>query len=464
MFRNSSFFPLLSFMTFWLLQGCGGIKPKAPDTANKTLEPKQLPAVVSNIHIPIKVEMKPFFKMADDAFDKDFQGSDKPCSGLRYDFKVKREPLQISGNGKTVNLNLDMAYGFKGEYCAACVFETCVNPPVPFSCGWNEKLRRVNVKLASDIDILSNYQIKSSSRFTDIKTIDPCEVTFANININSILQNRLKPRLGEFAGMIDAEVAKLDLKPYVKPIWEALQSDIKIDKLGYLRFQPKELSLGEIDLNGSQLSFSVGLKAAPVIASVPLSATPSALPNLSAYKKKNGFEVYTDLHLNYDSLSQQAYSTIKDEVFKLGNKKLKVTYLKLFPAKDKLGVEVGFTGSNKGVFYLLSVPEFNTKTSKLRLTRVEYDIKTKNVLIKSAKWLLDETIRKKMEEQMVFDLSDLMKLTRESINASLNQKMDNGVRLQGKLQDLDIKDYSIQSDALVIRTLTSGNLQVFVNQ
>ena len=283
MFRNSSFFPLLSFMTFWLLQGCGGIKPKAPDTANKTLEPKQLPAVVSNIHIPIKVEMKPFFKMADDAFDKDFQGSDKPCSGLRYDFKVKREPLQISGNGKTVNLNLDMAYGFKGEYCAACVFETCVNPPVPFSCGWNEKLRRVNVKLASDIDILSNYQIKSSSRFTDIKTIDPCEVTFANININSILQSRLKPRLGEFAGMIDAEVAKLDLKPYVKPIWEALQSDIKIDKLGYLRFQPKELSLGEIDLNGSQLSFSVGLKAAPVIASVPLSATPSALPNLSAY-------------------------------------------------------------------------------------------------------------------------------------------------------------------------------------
>jgi hypothetical protein len=100
----------------------------------------------------------------------------------------------------------------------------------------------------------------------------------------------------------------------------------------------------------------------------------------------------------------------------------------------------------------------------LRLTRVEYDIKTKNVLIKSAKWLLDETIRKKMEEQMVFDLSDLMKLTRESINASLNQKMDNGVRLQGKLLDLDIKDYTIQSDALVIRTLTSGNLQVFVNQ
>ncbi|MFM7764824.1 MAG: DUF4403 family protein, partial [Sphingomonadales bacterium] len=201
-----------------------------------------------------------------------------------------------------------------------------------------------------------------------------------------------------------------------------------------------------------------------VIAPNPTSALPADLPNLSPYKKSSGFEVYTDLYLNYDTLSAQVYSTIKDQIFEMGSKKIKVTYIKLFPAKEKLGVEVGFTGSNKGVFYLLSVPEFNAKTSKLSLKQVEYDISTKNVLIKSAKWLLDETIRKKLEEQMVFDVSDLVKLTRESINASLNQKMDYGVRLQGSLQDLDIKDYVIQPEALLLRSLTKGNLQVFVNQ
>lgn len=464
MLRKHLFQQLILLCAVWIMGGCGSIKPKAPAEANQTLAPKQLPPIMSNIHIPIKVEMKPFFKMADDAFDKEFKGSDKPCSGLRYDYKIKREPIQLSGKGKTVNLNLDMAYGFKGEYCAACLFETCVNPPVPFSCGWNEKMRRVNVKLSSDLDILPNFQVKSTSRFTDIKTIDPCEVTFANININSILLSQLKPQLSKFAGMIDAEIAKQDLKPYIKPVWDALQAEIKIDMVGYLRFQPKEISLSEISMNGSQLSFSVGLKAAPVIATTPASAVPAPLPNLSAYKKSSGFEVYTDLYLNYDTLSAQVYNTIKDQVFEMGSKKIKVTYLKLFPAKEKLGVEVGFSGSNKGVFYLLSVPEFNAKTSQLRLKQVEYDIATKNVLIKSAKWLLDETIRKKLEEQMVFDVSDLVKLTRESINASLNQKMDYGVRLEGTLQDLDIKDYSIRPEALLVRSLTKGSLQVFVNQ
>ncbi len=444
-------------------QSCGGIKPSAPVTANQTIEKKALPPITSTINIPIKVEMKPFLKMADDAFDKEFKGSDKPCSGLRYDYKVQRQPLKVTGKGKTLFLDLNMAYGFRGEYCAACIMETCINPPIPFSCGWNESLRRVNVKLSSDIDILSNYRIKSVSKFLELNTIDPCAITFANININNVLLDQLKPQLGSFAKMIDQEVAKQDLKPYVLPVWKALQEDIKIDQVGYLRFQPQQLSLGELAMNGSLLTFSIGLKAAPVITPESQSKPVTALPNLSAYQKGNGFEVYTDLAMNYDSLSKQVFSTIQNESFALGKEKIRVTYMKLFPANEKLGVEVGFTGTKKGVFYLLGNPEFDSKTGHLKLKNVEYDIATKNVLIKSAKWLLDETIRKKLEEQMDFDMSALVQDTKKSINESLNQKMDYGVQLKGLLTSLDIVGWDINSKNLVVRSKIKGDLQVVIN-
>lgn len=445
------------------IQSCGGIKPSAPATANQTIEKKALPPITSTINIPIKVEMKPLLKLADDAFDKEFKGSDKPCSGLRYDYKVQRQPLKVTGKGKTLFLDLNMAYGFRGEYCAACIMETCVNPPIPFSCGWNESLRRVNVKLSSDIDILSNYRIKSVSKFLELNTIDPCAITFANININNVLLDQLKPQLGSFAKMIDQEVAKQDLKPYVLPVWKALQEDIKIDQVGYLRFQPQQLSLGELAMNGSLLTFSIGLKAAPVITPESQSKPVTALPNLSAYQKGNGFEVYTDLAMNYDSLSKQVFSTIQNESFALGKEKIRVTYMKLFPANEKLGVEVGFTGTKKGVFYLLGNPEFDSKTGHLKLKNVEYDIATKNVLIKSAKWLLDETIRKKLEEQMDFDMSALVQDTKKSINESLNQKMDYGVQLKGLLTSLDIVGWDINSKNLVVRSKIKGDLQVVIN-
>jgi hypothetical protein len=110
---------------------------------------------------------------------------------LRYDYKVQRQPLKVTGKGKTLFLDLNMAYGFRGEYCAGCIMETCINPPIPFSCGWNESLRRVNVKLSSDIEILNNYRIKSTSKFQELNTIDPCAITFANININNVLLSQL---------------------------------------------------------------------------------------------------------------------------------------------------------------------------------------------------------------------------------------------------------------------------------
>lgn len=443
--------------------GCGSIQPNAPSTANQVVAVKPMPAVASTINIPIKVELKPFIKLADQSFDKEFKGADKPCSGLRYQYKLKREPIQLSGKGKTVFLGLDVAYGFAGEYCAACVFDNCINPPIPFSCGWDESMRRAKIKLKSDIELSTNYRIKSTTSFTEFTPVDPCRVTFANININDVLMSQLKPELGNLAKMIDAEIGKQDLKPYILPIWKAFQEDIQIPSTGYLRFQPQSLAVSEINMNGSILNFSIGLTAMPAILSSPWNKPATALPNLSPYKKGNGFEVYTDLKMSYDSLSKQLFDIMKTESFALGKEKIIITSLKLFPAGEKLGVAVGFAGSKKGTFYLLGTPSFENAKNQIALKNVEYDIATKNILIKTAKWMMDETIRKKLEEQMIFDISDLMNLTKKSIGESLNQTMDGGIKIQGKLKSLEVAGWSLQQDALWVRAKTLGDLSVSID-
>jgi hypothetical protein len=361
-------------------------------------------------------------------------------------------------------LGLDVAYGFSGEYCAACVFDNCINPPIPFSCGWgDESLRRAKIKLKSDVELTSNYRIKSTTSFTEFTPIDPCRVTFAQININDVLMSQIRPELGNLAKMIDAEIGKQDLKPYILPVWKALQEDIKIPATGYLRFQPQSLSVSEINMNGSILNFNVGLTATPTIQSSPWNKPTTALPALTPYKKGSGFEVYTDLKMNYDSLSQQLFEIMKTEQFAMGKEKINITSLKLFPAGEKLGVAVGFTGTKKGTFYLLGNPDFDNTKSSLALKNVEYDIATKNVLIKTAKWMMDETIRKKLEEQMVFDLSDLMNLTKKSIAESLNQTLDGGIKIKGQLKSLSISGWSLQQDALWVRAKTMGDIQVIMD-
>ena len=449
--------------SLWLFSACGSIQPEAPTTANQIVPVKPMPSVASTINIPIRIELKPFIKLADQSFDKEFKGADNPCSGLRYQYKLKREPIQLSGKGKTVFLGLDVAYGFSGEYCAGCVFDNCINPPIPFSCGWGEEtLRRAKIKLKSDVELTSNYRIKSSTSFTEFTPIDPCRVTFAQININDVLMGQIRPELGNLAKMIDTEIGKQDLKPYILPVWKALQEDIQIPSTGYLRFQPQSLSVSEINMNGSVLNFNVGLTAIPTIQSTPWNKPSSGLPTLSPYKKGSGFEVYTDLKMNYDSLSKQLFDIMKTESYALGKEKINITSLRLFPAGEKLGVAVGFAGTKKGMFYLLGNPAFDNSKASLALKNVEYDIATKNVLIKTAKWMMDETIRKKLEEQMVFDLSDLMNLTKKSIAESLNQTLNGGIKIKGTLKSLEISGWSLQQDALWVRAKTLGDIQVIM--
>ena len=461
MSQSLKFFGLTALVS--VFSACGSIKPEAPTTANQVVPVAPLPTVASTINIPIKVDLKSYIKLADQSFDKDFNGSDRPCSGLRYQYKLKREPIQLTGKGKTVFLGLDIAYGFSGEYCAACVFDNCVTPPIPFSCGWgDETLRKAKVKLQSDIELTSNYHIKSSTSFTDLIPIDPCRVTFANININDILVKQLKPELNKFAKIIDSEIAKQDLKPYILPIWKAVQDDIRIPYTGYLRFQPQSLSVSEINMTGSVLNFNIGITATPSIQSSPWKKPNTPLPNLSPHKKGSGFEVYTDLLLDYDSLSRQLFDMMKTESFAMGKDKINITALRLFPAAEKLGIELEFEGTKRGVFYLLGSPHFDNSKNVLTLKNVEYDLRTKNVLIKTAKWLLDETIRKKLESQMVFDMSDLVTLTKKSINESLNQTIANGIKTQGKLKSLELVDWSLQTDAIWVRAKTLGDIGVIV--
>lgn len=66
--------------------------------------------------------------------------------------------------------------------------------------------------------------------------------------------------------------------------------------------------------------------------------------------------------------------------------------------------------------------------------------------------------QEKLESQMVFDMSDLVTLTKKSINESLNQTMGNGIKTQGKLKSLELVDWSLQKDAIWVEPKHSAIL------
>jgi hypothetical protein len=65
-------FQYLGILSILILNSCGLIKPNPPMDMNAVVEVKPLPVVVSQVNIPLEIDLMPFFKMADDKVDKTF--------------------------------------------------------------------------------------------------------------------------------------------------------------------------------------------------------------------------------------------------------------------------------------------------------------------------------------------------------------------------------------------------------
>ena len=425
--------------------------------------PKPLPAVLSQIDVPVSVDLKPYFELANNSVDKHLAGGESPCQGVRYQYKLDRGNLNFVGLNQTLNTSVLVSYGLKGEYCAACLLGNCALPKVPFSCGWDEAPRRATLSLQSQLSISPDYRIVSNTTVRELKALNPCKVSFG-IDITDKLMNTVTPLMGGLCSEIDSQVYAISFKAEVQDLWNTLAEPMLIDYVGELRLQPKAVSVSTLNLNGTTLRFRAGISAQPIISSTGGPKTTSPVPNLSPYKPGSGFRVYTDLKLDYDSLSSQILAYMKGEKFGYKKDSVELAGLRLFPTyqdtSTRLGIRVDIQGTKAGSLYLVGDPEFDNATRIVRLTNVDYDLQSKNVLLKSASWLLDETVRKNLEENLWFEVGDLFTLTEENINAALNQRYENGAQSKGQVKSIELTEYQLRPQHLLLRTQIKGQLSI----
>jgi hypothetical protein len=151
---------------------------------------------------------------------------------------------------------------------------------------------------------------------------------------------------------------------------------------------------------------------------------------------------------------------VKGQKFEAGKNFIFVDELKLFAAQERLGVEVKFSGSKKGIIFLTGKPVFDSEKNVVHVEDLQFDLSTKNILLKSAKWLLNETIRKKMQDAMIMDLTPQINDAKKAMNASWNQQMSNGIALKGNLNTLKVTDIQILQKELFVRAQLKGKMSV----
>ena len=452
----------ISFFVTVFFYSCSTIKPEAPLVSKEVISAP--PTVLSNLNIPVEVDLNSYFLMAEKSVPLQFEGSDNPCEGLRYYYQFLRSPFNISGNKDNINLSFEGKYKIKGSYCAKCFNQNCLLATPVFSCGFDEPLRRIQIAYTSKIKLLPDYHLSSITSLVKTEPTDPCKVGFVNFDITGKLLKEVKTQLEVLGKSVDSQVYSYNLKPYVTGFWNKLFEVQKIDEYGYLNLNPSAVSVSNLNMNGSKLSLMLGLACAPVFSVGFIPSKPTVLPNLSNAMEQKGFNVYTDLIANYNDLNILLNKQLAGKTFEIKGRNISVKNIQISGlGNSKMAIKLEFNGAKKGVVYLVGTPVFDSVKNTISIPDIKFDLKSRNVLLKMANWLLNDKLTDKIKAAAVFDINTILTQTKNSIQTQLNRNLTDNIQMYGKVNSMSLKNMITSSESLFLRVLTTGEIGAKIN-
>lgn len=429
----------------------------------------------SRIDIPIQVNLKPIFALAEKNVDTVFTSPDYPNGWVqsdcatRYKYHFRRSPLNISMSGTTMNLGFMGYYQITGS-TRSCVSGVVLSPWTPACrCGFDEGERKVNIGFSSTFKLYNNYMLHSSIERKEPVPMDKCSVCFWGEDITKEVIKGLKAELDASKKLMEDQYRFVNLRPWMQYAWNLLSDVYAIPGLGYFTLHPKSLRMQNINAQNDLLNINIGISATPVVSFEKPAGAVTAIPDLSDATTPGGFNIFLEAALQYDSLSNVMNTYLAGKRFDVADGIFKKHIIVKEAAvtgdtTGKLLIGINFTGSFDGTVHFTGKPVYDSSTKTIEVHDLDYDLRTKSLLLKTAKWLFNKKIVSEMKKYTSFDLSTYYDTASVAMNQWLNREWTRGIKGAGSVDQLTLTNVYAMPQHLLIRSNCAGKLSVIVSE
>ena len=430
---------------------------------------------LSQIDIPIQINLKPIYALAERNVDTIFTSPNYPDAWVqaacdtRYKYRFRRSPLRMSVKGTTLDLSFTGFYRIAGS-TRLCTGSTVLSPWSPScTCGEDEPERRVSIGFTSTFTLQPTYLLQTKIIRKEPVAHDKCEVCFWGQDVTNEVLSGLKSELDLSKKAMEDSFGNVNLRPYFQQAWKMLSDVYIIPGIGNFSLNPKQLRMQNLTANNDLLNISIGITASPLVSFEKTAPATTPLPNLSTASTPGGFSVYLDAALQYDSLSRVVNGYMAGKRFDItdGLFAKHIVVKEVTMAGNNNGtllIKVDFTGSFNGTAFFNGSPVYNGATKTLEVQNLDYDLETKNLLLKGAKWLFAGKIENELKKASSIDLSGYFAAAQTSLNTYLNKEWTKGIRGSGSVNELTLVDAKALPQHLLLRTACAGKLSIKISE
>jgi hypothetical protein len=361
-----------------------------------------------------------------------------------------RVPVQLWIFKKLLETKLTGVRGIEAEGEISLTFKTVLNIQPDWSLQSKTEL--------TGYEWLKNMAVKTGLGNLDVKYIA------------SIIVDRTK---NELTKSIDASIRRsVDLPSRMNDVWKMLQNPIQLDETYplWLKLAPQTVSVTALTAAGDELTAMIatsGMTSALMSQTQPVFESNTSLPNFELSKDiltKDDFEINLIADVPMQEAEAIARKMAVGQSIQMGGQIIKISSLSLFGQGQQLVVNAGFTGNYSGNVSLIGTPVFDETTNMLRLENVNYELSDINFLLRSALWLFEGVIAKKIKEKTTIPIGSQLNEIKVTMNEKLqNYVLNNFTTINGQVEHLNIKQLEITTDGIKIQTHATGRLGVQIS-
>lgn len=144
--------------------------------------------------------------------------------------------------------------------------------------------------------------------------------------------------------------------------------------------------------------------------------------------------------------------------------KIIVQNVALWQKDNKIIVALDMIGSINGTIYLSGIPNYNSMTKEIYFDQMDYVLDTKGLLTRTANWLLQGIILKKIQENCRYSIRENLDEGKKSLLPYLNNYSPmKGVFVNGTLNDFDFEKVELTDKAIIAFITTTGKMNVKID-
>ena len=327
------------------------------------------------------------------------------------------------------------------------------------------------ITLVSDVK-LSNWKLSTTSKIEDFEWSESPTILVAgkNVPITYIINPTLSIFKSKIAKKLDEAIqSSCDFKPYVLDVLEKMSTPFLTSEQyqAWFKLIPIEVYVTDAVLGKREIQMDLGLKCnmQTMVGSKPKNTFDRKDIQFKAVAK-----VPEKLTANiaaistYESASRIISGNFKGKEFASGSRKIVVQNVALWQKDSKIIIALNMTGSINGTIYLAGIPNYNSVTKEIYFEKMDYVLSTKGLLTKTANWLLQGVILKKIQENCRYSIKDNLDEGKKSLLPYLsNYSPMKGVFVNGTTSDFEFEKVEVTNKAIIAFITTTGKMNVKID-